>query len=245
MMKNIYIDQVKTFYCIDDEGDIINSNTGEYLHGWIDGRGYRVVSLRVNPDGEFPKFVKKSIHRLVAETFIPNPENLPQVNHKDGDKLNNWLNNLEWITNRDNYLHARSIGLIKTCDDLSYASVTNECVEEICKMILDGKRNIEIITSLGLPNDQYGKGLITRIRTGKAWKDISFKYDFVKTGSLKKVPDEVIHEICKCIEQGLSVKDTFNAIGLTTGIEYHRLKSLVFDIRTKRSHKRISDQYVF
>lgn len=98
---------------------------------------------------------------------------------------------------------------------------------------------------VGLPNDPHGKVLITRIRTGKAWKDISDKYDFIKTGSLKKVPDEVIHKICQCIELNIPIKEIFSEIGLANHIEYQKLKSLVFDIRTKRCHKQISSQYKF
>lgn len=55
------------------------------------------------------------IHRLVAQAFIPNPENKPQVNHKDGNKLNNCVDNLEWVSACENMRHAYKNNLIKHC----------------------------------------------------------------------------------------------------------------------------------
>lgn len=49
------------------------------------------------------------VHQLIAETFIPNPENKPMINHKNGDRGNNSVNNLEWCTNQENQIHARDI----------------------------------------------------------------------------------------------------------------------------------------
>lgn len=66
------------------------------------GQGYETVTI-------YDKRYK--IHRLVAQAFIPNPQKLPQVNHIDGNKLNNRADNLEWITNRENMLHSWGIGL--------------------------------------------------------------------------------------------------------------------------------------
>lgn len=72
-----------------------------------DHKGYKYVRL-YNSNG----FKAKKVHRLVAETFIENPNNLPQVNHKDGDKTNNCINNLEWCTDTENKQHAIKTGLI-------------------------------------------------------------------------------------------------------------------------------------
>lgn len=63
--------------------------------------GYAVVNLRTPGSSR-----TRQVHRLVAEAFIPNPSNLPTVNHKDGNKLNNVVSNLEWASYSDNNVHA-------------------------------------------------------------------------------------------------------------------------------------------
>lgn len=70
------------------------------------GKRYYIVSL--SKDNKVKRY---RIHRLVASAFIPNPENKPQVNHIDGNKFNNNVENLEWVTVRENKLHAVYTGL--------------------------------------------------------------------------------------------------------------------------------------
>lgn len=94
-------------YMIDESG-VIYSKKGYPLKYWKNSgkRPYFMVSLR--KDG---KTYKCLVHRLVAKTLIPNPLGLPQVNHIDGNIHNNHVNNLEWITNRGNTIHAYNMGL--------------------------------------------------------------------------------------------------------------------------------------
>lgn len=73
------------------------------LDGMLTKKGYRKYHLSSNKKPGYR--TSKLAHRLVAEVFIPNPENKPQVNHIDGDKLNNNVSNLEWCTNAENHQH--------------------------------------------------------------------------------------------------------------------------------------------
>lgn len=75
----------------------------------VDRKGYLYVQLYKNGKSKMFK-----VHRLVAQTFIPNLRNKPQVNHKDGNKQNNFIDNLEWCTNTENQKHAWKIGLQKS-----------------------------------------------------------------------------------------------------------------------------------
>ena len=88
----------------------------------------------------------KKIHRLVAETFIPNPDNLPVVNHIDGNKLNNNVDNLEWCTYAHNTRHAVLNGLLhhNTGEDHHSSKLSNEEVRNVIQLTLDGYTNEEI-----------------------------------------------------------------------------------------------------
>jgi len=95
-------------YEVSSEGKVRNSKTMRLLSPRLGGTAkYLFVSLWKNN-----KEKHKTVHRLVALAFIPNPEDKPQVNHIDGVKTNNSVSNLEWVTCSENLKHAAKTGLM-------------------------------------------------------------------------------------------------------------------------------------
>lgn len=92
-------------YTIREDG-VVTSRFGRVIKQQVGGLGYVRVELWENGKGR-----KYLVHRLVAQAFIPNPERKPQVNHIDGDKSNNKISNLEWVTQSENQIHAYRCGL--------------------------------------------------------------------------------------------------------------------------------------
>lgn len=95
-------------YAVSDDGMVKRVETGKVLKQRLRYDNYLSVSISM---GSRNNVKTALVHRLVAEAFIPNPENKPQVNHKDGNTTNNCVSNLEWVTNLENQLHARQTGL--------------------------------------------------------------------------------------------------------------------------------------
>jgi len=102
-------------YSVTDDGRVYsharidargNRRNGKWLKAIPDGDGYLRVHLCVNAVR-----IKKGIHRLVASAFLKNPSSLPAINHKDNDKTNNSVDNLEWVTMEDNSRKAYNDGL--------------------------------------------------------------------------------------------------------------------------------------
>ena len=90
-------------YYISINGEIYSVPAKRILKTCVSNKGYELVCLK-SPDGKRKQY---TVHRLVALTFVPNPENLPLVNHKDENKLNNKAENLEWCTSKYNKNYGR------------------------------------------------------------------------------------------------------------------------------------------
>jgi hypothetical protein len=140
----------------------------------------KVLSLRVNRGYQYITLYKdgktssKAVHRLVAIAFIPNAKSKPEVNHIDGDKLNNHINNLEWCTPSENAIHAYATGLKKprkASGELNEnAKLTRKEVIEIRNRYVKG---CKVNGTTALARD-YGisKSQACRIVTNKMWKEV-------------------------------------------------------------------------
>lgn len=116
-------------YIITKEGSIISKYTGKQLYVHINKKGYHFVRLYV--DGQSKTYL---VHRLVAQLYVPNPDDKPEVNHKDGNKSNNNDWNLEWVTGQENVDHSVITGLVKRGSDRPNSKLTDEQVLEIRRL---------------------------------------------------------------------------------------------------------------
>ena len=155
-------------YLIGSNGEVIGRR-GKPLIGSVSAKGYpRVKIFDLNNK---QKTVTR--HRLVAEAFIPNPLNKPQVNHIDADKSNNCISNLEWVTNDENHSHKMRMGLNNTPPgEASHrAKMSNE--DALC-IYMDERDYLEI-------SEEYGVSMasVYSIKGRRSWRYITEGMDAI------------------------------------------------------------------
>lgn len=127
-------------YYVLEDGRVFSAKTMQYMNGSLSFDGYRRVCFS---NGRVGLGRTEIVHRLVAKMFLPNPENKPEVNHIDGNKLNNHVSNLEWVFPYENMEHALRCGLRKS-------ALTDEQIHEICRQLESGERVSTIYKTLNI-----------------------------------------------------------------------------------------------
>lgn len=198
-----------SLYSIDRKGNLYSQRSNSILKGWLDVNGYRKYGLYLD-DGSYKEF---PAHRLVAEMFIPNPDNKPWVNHKNGKKDDPSVENLEWCTPSENNYHAYetglSVGKRPSKDVPTYSGeypeygkgeeVTEEDVRVVCHLIEQGYRDVDISRMTLFP-----RRLVNSLRHKR--KDYYFyitsDYSFPFKKEERLSPEKVV-EICEELQKEL------------------------------------------
>lgn len=211
------------------DGIIIGKN-GFALKPKLTKTGYHEISLYFK-ELKCKKFFR--VHRLVAINFIDNPENKPFVNHKDGNKTNNCVENLEWVTHQENMEHAKNFGLVKRAEENPRSILTTPQVETICKMLQQGYRNVDIARTIGITSN-----VVSYIRNSDSWTHISCKYNIPKRS--RSLSDDTAHWICRQLELGLTQGEI-----LSKSNNHLVTLDIIKDMRRKRIYKDIVEEYNF
>lgn len=209
--KRLYVDGQETKYLISDDGTIYSQITNKFLKPFKNPQGYCLIDLSVNG-----KTYTRQLHRLVAMTFIDNPNQLETVNHKDGDKTNNCVDNLEWMTRLDNVRHAWKTGLSKPRygTDNPANVYTEEQIHNVCKMLEVGicsNKYIAISCNVNIT-------LIRDIKFRGKWKQISKLYD-IPTVPIGHKDDR--QKIYHMIENGFTNQEILDELGYPQSEKRH------------------------
>lgn len=152
-------------YTVFEDGTILGRR-GKPMQKVDNGRGYLIVSLYLKK-----RTTTVAVHKLVALCFVPNPENLPEVDHKDGDKTNNHFLNLRWVTRGINIKHAYDLEKRSAKGESNARAIaTEEEVHVICGYLQKGLMPAQI---RDLGHDYF---LVRSIKTRKNWAYLSDKY---------------------------------------------------------------------
>lgn len=186
-------------YSVSNIGRVKRNDSGIVRKPDIDKDGYHKYQLKDN-SGRRRKFFS---HRLVALIFIGETPGLDQVNHKNGVKDDNRVENLEWTTSSGNRQHAFDSGIQKPVYGEAHgnAVLTSELAREIGRLYSEGKTNGQIAKTLRVTRGQVGD-----VTTGRCWlRDTAQYLPEIEIG--KKYSDELVHQICKMFSEGYCRQD--------------------------------------
>lgn len=151
--KEVFVNGIYTGKKVSNTGRLVRDDGTECVLS-DNGAGYLSFQLLSYKDEAGKQRAKREYaHRLVAKHFIPNPDNLPQVNHKDCNKWNNHVDNLEWSSRKDNIDHAHAMGRMRKRTEDAEINILEvaQVIELYVSVIRDGVGISEMARRLNLP----------------------------------------------------------------------------------------------
>lgn len=226
--KNLTIDGIDTGYKISNVGEVLGKRKSILMKD-ISDTGYYRISGYANGSP-----IKISIHRAVAEAFIPNPENKPFVNHLNGNKLVNWEGNLEWATHKENMQHAVATGLIDAKGMNHPENVySDDQVRRACELLENPQNQIDAISM----ETGINRSILYSIRTGRSWMHISGQYHIPMPRQQLDFDQESLDAAAKLLGSG---NVSYAHITKVTGIPY---RTLVKILNRSRKYRYLADRY--
>jgi len=195
-------------------GQILSMLTGKILRPKIDKDGYHEYALTINGVVTY-----KRGHRIIAETFLPNPQNKPTINHKDGNKANNCIDNLEWATYGENNLHRFQV---------LHCAVPNKWYIDIYYngTIYETNCSLKDCTNAGI-SAQY----LRDIRLGKE-NNFFYFFDMLDDNSI------IVYWNGNIVHHYASTKEAAQSLGMKKACIYKRCKE-------RKSVEYITKEYTF
>lgn len=181
-------------YAVSNLGNVKNTRTGKILKREILNSGYARIKLKgLNNNGD------QLVHRMVAESFIPNPDNKPVVNHKDADRMNNRVDNLEWVTHAENIADMANRGTLNTYTARESLRL-GKPVQQVCQ---DTGKVIDVWESMKEASEETGitRRTISKECKGGVGQNQGIRWEFVS-------PDDKV--TTKSINKGKLVVRTDN-----------------------------------
>ena len=245
--KNDYIRRFQyngknTQYTVSKDGIIYdtNGNIVKPHPAFSKDGGYDCVALRDKSAGLNKTML---VHRVVAKTFIPNPDDLPEVNHINLNKRDNRLCNLEWVSRSENSLHKlrNGIGPFLLGEKNVTSKYTDDQIEEVCKMLESGSDNVVISKKTGVST-----AMVSMIKIGKVRQHQSSKYHWKKHKKSEMYGDnhhslvinsDIARQICELLAAGERAKVIAKRFGIK--------KYVVDNIKYRTSWTYISKDYIW
>lgn len=240
-----YPDIIECGYIVSSHGRVFSNITNRFLQPSRTFKDYLTVNLKTITGDQ----KRVPVHRLVAFEFCEGrSESRNFVNHKDSDRQFNNIINLEWVTRKENDEHGRKYGMVReSLLSRGFNFYEEEFIHKICYELEQGTKQ-SIILKMCITDGiskSAAKRLIYSLKYKQGWKDITseYNYDFGDNAGFTIYGDELICEICRLLEMKYETGEIVSKINKDNLYDYKKLTKIIWNVKNKKTHVKISDMY--